>query len=168
MSSRTPLIYLAIVLIAVIGGLFVYENFLTEVDTGEPETDETTPLEEEPSSSEFTPPIGGAKPENITENMPMRPSGFNDTLGISSIFRDLLMGISTIVEDEGTSEDVLDLVTELEEKLSESIEGQELDEDQTAFVENLTEMLEEVREMAEEGTSPADILEKVRSQRQPS
>lgn len=168
MNSRTPLIYLTVVIAALIGGFFIYDGFLKEPDAGEPNTDDTTPSGEEQSPSEFTPPTEEEWPKNMTGDIPMRPDGFNDTLGISSVFRDLLTGISTIAEEKGTSEDVLVLVTELEEKLNDTIEGQELDEEQTAFVENLTNMLTEVREMAEEGASPAAILDKVRPQRRPS
>lgn len=178
MTSRTPLIYLAVVIVAVIGGFFVYEGFLKEQDTGETQTEVTTPSEEEPGSSEFTPPPG-ARQENFTGDMPMMPDGFNetlgafmpglfnDTLGVSGIFRDLLMGLSTIADEEGTSEDALGLVTEMEGRLSEAVEGQELDEEQTALVDSLTEMMDEVRELAEEGASPADILETVMPQRRP-
>ena len=55
----------------------------------------------------------------------------------------------------------------MEEKFNETIEGHELDEEQSAFVENLMHMLDEVREMAEEGYSPTDIVEAVKPQRQP-
>ena len=179
MTSRTPLIYLAVVVVAVIGGFFVYEGFLKERDTGETQTEVTTPSEEEPGSSEFTPPPG-AGPPNFTGDLPMMPGGFNetqgdfvpglfnDTLGVSGIFRDLLMGLSTMADEGGTSENILDLVTELEERLSEAVEGQELDEEQTALVASLTDMMEEVREMAERGDLPADILKAVKPQREPS
>ena len=61
------------------------------------------------------------------------------------------MDMSTKSEEGGASGDILDIQTEME-KFNETIEGQELDEEQSAFVENLTHMLDEVREWPRKAT----------------
>ena len=52
----------------------------------------------------------------------------------------------------------MDPLAVLEERFNESVEGQELDEEQDAPVENPTNVLTEVVEMTEEAYSPAEIL----------
>ena len=95
-------------------------------------------------------------------------AGLNDTLGLKDIIVGLMTGLSEISENEGTAEDIIDLVEELETKLDTAVDGIDLDEGQVAMVEQIKVQLDLVRELAENGSSVESILEQIRPQRRPN
>jgi hypothetical protein len=95
-------------------------------------------------------------------------SGFYDTLSLKDFIIRLMTGLSEISENEGTAEDIINLVNELKVELNSSISGVDLVEDQVVIVEQIRKQLDLVRELAENGESVENILNKIKPQRRPN
>ncbi len=144
MNEKTILALASILLIFGVGGYIMHQANNAQPEDG---TAVELPQEEMPN-----PP---SRPEDQLKDV-------DDELGLMNIIREFSMGVKKIVEDEGTGINVLDLVTETEGLLNETITGVELTDEQSLMVENFTDNLDFVKDMAESGASPAEIADALR------
>ena len=131
--SRNSLSLSVVIVIALVGGLILYEVSDPELDLN---TDDS---------------VNKDRTEISTDN-----------LGLMNISRTLLTGLKQIVVDEGTGLDVIDLVDRTEVQLNETIKDVDLSGDQLLLVENLYGTLDKMKDLAESGASPAQISETLR------
>jgi len=82
-----------------------------------------------------------------------------------NISRSLITGLSQIVMEEGTGNDVINLVNSIEIQLNTTIDNVELSEDQLSMLYALFDSLDKAEDMAKNGVSPAQILEEMRPKR---
>lgn len=91
-----------------------------------------------------------------------------DELGIYELSMSFLTNMRTIVDEEGSVVEVLELVNETQVQLDDTIAGLNLIEPQLQMVHSLQDTLNEAKELAETGESPANILDEIRPNKRPS
>ena len=144
MSQKTLLSLAVVTFLAIAGGLILNQVYNSEL------------LEHSKTS---TPTNSETEPNEDTND---RTADFDDELGLMDLSRGLLTDLMQIINDEGTGLDVIDLADQTEVQLNETIKDVDLNEDQMTMVENLTGTLDKIRELAQSGSSPAQIAEEIR------
>lgn len=101
------------------------------------------------------------------ERSSMPITNLDDELGLMNLTRGLMTELSIIVEEEGATVDVIDLVNAIEGQLNDTIKDVELSEDQLSMVDALFGTLDKMEELVKNGSSPAQIAEEIRPSRRP-
>lgn len=78
-----------------------------------------------------------------------------------NISRSLMTGLAQIVEEEGTDDDVINLVNSIEIQLNRTIENVDLSKDQLSLLYALFDSLDKAEELAKDSVSPAQILDEM-------
>lgn len=146
MSGNFILLGAIIFIIALGGGLYYYKYSFQSPEALEPEKQ---PNANHSVSDEAFPPL------DFT----------GDELGLMNISRNLITGLAQIVKEEGTENDVINLVNSIEIQLNKTIENVELSEDQLSTLYALFDSLDKAEELAKDGVSPAQILEEMQPEK---
>lgn len=156
MKRNYPALFsLVIVLVLTTGLVIHYQVNNGPIDGGENIT--------EPLSEEYNPKLGEGRSQAEGNRPPI-----DDELGIFNLTRSLMTGLQSIIDEEGTSVNVLDLSNEVEAQLIETIQGAEMSDEQRSMVNMLLETLSLVQELAQDGESPSTILSQVRPNNRPN
>ena len=89
----------------------------------------------------------------------------NDYLGIMNFSKVIFVGLGEIVQNEGTSENVLELTESIETELNQTIADQTLDESQEEMVRRVRTFIESVETLANDDVPPEEILEVLTSRK---
>lgn len=140
-KSKTKRVYLLISIFLVIyAGVFVASQF---------KTDQVTM-----TSS-----------ENEKNAKPGLSKDINDSLEIKYFSKAIFVGLGKIVENSGTSEDVLELTAYIDTELNQTIANQTLDESQEEMVRQVRSFIESVETLANDDILPEEILEALTSRK---
>jgi hypothetical protein len=87
------------------------------------------------------------------------------SLGIMNFSKSIYIGLKYIVENNGTSEDVLELIKFVETDLNQTLVDQNLDEVQEKMVQEVRSFIESVETLAINGFEPKEIFKEINSKK---
>lgn len=135
------------------------------------EEEDKPPIEEDTSETE--PPLPPTEEEGRPDledrpdvEMEDKPP-MDDELGVFNLTRTFITGLETIIDEEGTTVNVLDLVGNIEVQLTEITQGIDLTDEQTSMVQSLSDTLNTARDLAQDGESPSVILSQIQPDNRP-